>query len=154
MSNPFLKAKRLSEPRHYNKGKYLHLWKLSVPELKQKYADSTDRNEKGVITRVLNERLGLKVIRATPAQHLARDVNYLLFTISGAVGNIRAAARSVHGHGHSDYNHYASAATQHANALADIVKGLKHMRDVNKVLDKRKRTQKDRKAPWKDSTNG
>lgn len=155
MSNPFLKAKRLAPPAsHLRKGKYAHIWQMGVEALRIAYDSSTDAHEKGVITRALNEKLGLKVIRSTPAQHLARDVNYLLFTIAGAVGNIRAASRSVAGHNHPEYTHYASAATKYANGLADLAKGLKHLREVNKVLGKRQRNQRDRKAKWKDSSNG
>lgn len=84
-NNPFIAAKRqVTRPSTvYATGKYAHYFlpKYSIDALKEIYAASTNRGEKSAITRAINERLGLKVIRSTPAQERAKAINYALMVL-------------------------------------------------------------------------
>lgn len=94
MSNPFLIAKRtktIKEIKPLRSRKYPEIWKLTVEQLKHEYSVCTNPHKKGAITRAINERLGLKVIRPTEKQLLARELNFVRFISTGAIKNLEPA---------------------------------------------------------------
>jgi len=94
MSNPFLQAKRQTQPRKhpsFRSQKYPEIWKMKVEELKTLYEQTTDKHKRGAITRAINEKLGLKIIRATNKQRRARITNYLKFVSAGYLNQLITA---------------------------------------------------------------
>lgn len=86
MSNPFLVAKRLGPPKQhaaFRRTKYPEIWKMDVDALKHLYSITDDKYKKCAITRAINEKLGLKIIRPTEKQVIARKLNYLTFISCG-----------------------------------------------------------------------
>lgn len=86
MSNPFLEAKRIGQPKQhaaFRRTKYPELWKMDVDDLKHLYSITEDKHKKCAITRAINEKLGIKIIRPTKRQEIARKLNYLTFISSG-----------------------------------------------------------------------
>ena len=100
-TNPFLQAKRQKQPRQHaalRSTKYPEIWKLSVDELKTLYATTDDKYKKGAITRAINERTGIKIIRPTEAQQISRKLNYLTFVTAGYKKQLQSGMRELQSH--------------------------------------------------------
>lgn len=101
MSNPFLQAKRQKQPRQHmalRSTKYPEIWKLSVDQLKTLYAETDDKYKKCAITRAINEKTGIKIIRPTEAQYIARKLNYLTFVTAGYKNQLQSGMRELQPH--------------------------------------------------------
>lgn len=100
-TNPFLQAKRQKTPRAHvamRATKYPHLWKLSIDDLKSLYRQTEDKYLRGAITRCLNEKLGIKIIRSTEKQLIARKLNYISFVTAGYKKQLAVGVGELVGH--------------------------------------------------------
>lgn len=101
MSNPFLKAKRLGPPKQhaaFRRAKYPEIWTMDVDALKHLYSITDDKYKKCAITRAINEKLGIKIIKPTEKQEIARKLNYLTFISSGYKKQLLAGIKELDSH--------------------------------------------------------
>lgn len=150
MTNPFLFVKRLGQPKQhaaFRKTKYPELWALSIPELKQLYALTEDKYKKCAITRCINEKAGIKVIRPTEKQEIARKLNYLTFVSSGYLRQLKTGVSQLQEH----EDERVSSAISQANRVVDRLETLlADLQQLNKPeTGPRKRPSK-RGTAWKD----
>lgn len=149
MSNPFLKAKRLGPPKAhaaFRKTKYPEIWKMDVDALKHLYSITDDKYKKCAITRAINEKLGLKVIRPTEKQVIARKLNYLTFITVGYKKQLLAGMNELDSHLNERAN---SAVCQAMAVMQKLDRFLGGLQELNqKETGPRKRPAK-RGAAWK-----
>lgn len=151
MSNPFLAAKRLGQPKAhaaFRKTKYPEIWKLSVPELKHLYSITDDKYKKCAITRAINEKTGIKVIKPTEKQEIARKLNYLSFISSGYKKQLLVGISELDSH----LDERANSAVCQARALINKLESfLNNLQELNKPeTGPRKRPSK-RGTAWKEA---
>lgn len=152
MSNPFLQAKRtktIREIKPLHSRKYPEIWKLTVDELKLEYQLTGDPHLKGAITRAINERLGLKVIRPTEKQLLARELNFVRFISTGAIKNLEPAYYRLKNA--PDKAVILSVMSNMHDAINGLYRLVNALEEMPKQKDQpRQRTNRTRKPEWKE----
>ncbi len=153
MSNPFLVAKRLGQPKAhaaFRKTKYPEIWKMDVDALKHLYSITDDKYKKCAITRAINEKLGLKIIRPTEKQEIARKLNYLTFITAGYKKQLLAGMNELDSHLNERAN---SAVCQAMAVMQKLDRFLDGLQELNqRETDPRKRPSK-RGTAWKQADN-
>lgn len=152
MTSPFLKAKRLGPQKQhaaFRKTKYPEIWKMDVGALKHLYSITDDKYKKCAITRAINEKTGVKIIKPTEKQEIARKLNYLTFITAGYKKQLLAGMNELDSHLNERAN---SAVCQASAVMQKLDRFLDGLQELNqRETGPRKRPSK-RGTAWKEQS--